>query len=1245
MVRYEQDISSHHVVIFQVKYVRRPQAEKEPHKWLLGIIQDEVTKVKSLIERGAKEYYLITNISGTSHLDVGSIDLMNKNLANILGIPCRCWWRDDLNRRLDNAWDLKWSYPELMTGPDLIRSVIESAFTEDRERRSSAIKAFVLEQFHADQLVKFKQVDLQNRLLDLFVDVPIVPPLNSQYAKRKNWTTAYIYDSPFRFIGNDINLYSEHFSSGFPMKRENGSATYLLSPRVHEISPWIVLEGAPGQGKSTITQYICQVHRMRLLDPDEIKKNLPDAYKGSESLEVIPEEHRSSHMCIPFRIDLRDLASWLSGQNPFNPNEPLRDIGSSHKSLEEFLAFHVDFTSGGLGFSASDLVAIAKKSNFLIVFDGLDEVADIQKRHEVVNTIHKGSRRLKNHAYSLQIIVTSRPAAFANSPGLPEKDFPRYSLDSLNKELIDKYAAKWMAAKKLDSRDRAEVQQILRDKLDQPHIKDLAKNPMQLTILLSLIYNRGASLPDKRTALYDNYVDLFFSREAEKTPVVRRNRDLLLGIHKYIAWVLHAEAECLGKNGSITQAELHQKILDFLNHQGHETTLVDELITGALERIVALVSRVEGTYEFEVQPLREYFAARHLYETARHSSICPKASGTKPDRFDAIARNFYWLNVTRFYAGCYDIGELPSLIDRLEELNSSEGYCYISHPRTLAAILLGDWVFSQHPKSTKKVMDLILDGIGLRYILPSASRRAGQGHPMILPEDCGKDELISHCFKLLSINPPLDFALDVIDLIQANKTSNKEIFDFWLDCLTSKSGLDRTKVFEHGFYLGLLSQPSLLSLSQLKYFCSDIPLDDCRAEILYRARRFDYFESTEDGLKVIINLILDRRYNYHLRRNNGQRSSSLLDHFNQATDAILYAYSFQNPRELPLSELFHNRLYWIDNSSADNTCYLSDSSLPSCFDDVQKCINTIDLARQILEQDAHTWATRLDPWNDLVETIRHYWGDVWICFHLANIASGIKSTQETCSDYSAFLSSSLPLCKRIRFARLKAGHHSWWANQIRNLHSESDKAMVLLVLITWASSKTIIKIIISIEYLVDNLSEPAWSNVFKSAEESLNLVSSSHRITHVDVTDISHALSPRAASLISLRMKQNSLKLLYSLYLKNYNGSDPLVLRRCYDMSIAFLSENYNSWNDVKNIIQKCYSNDMVSQEYESFRSRRMIASNAIPHDVATEILAQPCQYPGFLVALAEANMKERVAAEVVPVAQIAERDGWFEHL
>ena len=168
------------------------------------------------------------------------------------------------------------------------------------------------------------------------------------------------------------------------------------------------------------------------------------------------------------------------------------------------------------------------------MFDGLDEIAEIARRRDVVNEIDQGVERLSENSVALQVLVTSRPAAFANSPGLPETDFRYFKLGSLNPALIREYADKWIKARRLQEHEASEVKSILEQKLHQPHLRELARNPMQLTILLSLIHTRSSSLPDKRTALYDSYMDLFFDQKAEKSKVVKEHRDLLVNIHRFL---------------------------------------------------------------------------------------------------------------------------------------------------------------------------------------------------------------------------------------------------------------------------------------------------------------------------------------------------------------------------------------------------------------------------------------------------------------------------------------------------------------------------------------------------------------------------------------------------------------------------------------------------------------------------------------------------------------------------------------
>src|SRR5215217_7428429 len=63
-------------VVFQVKFVRKPHSIKDPHKWIIDVVKSEAPIIANLIPKGASAFYLLTNVPGTAHPDVGSIDLV-----------------------------------------------------------------------------------------------------------------------------------------------------------------------------------------------------------------------------------------------------------------------------------------------------------------------------------------------------------------------------------------------------------------------------------------------------------------------------------------------------------------------------------------------------------------------------------------------------------------------------------------------------------------------------------------------------------------------------------------------------------------------------------------------------------------------------------------------------------------------------------------------------------------------------------------------------------------------------------------------------------------------------------------------------------------------------------------------------------------------------------------------------------------------------------------------------------------
>ena len=301
---------------------------------------------------------------------------------------------------------------------------------------------------------------------------------------------------------------------------------------------------------------------------------------------------------------------------------------------------------------------------------------------------------------------------------------------------------------------------------------------MQLAILLHLVHVKGAALPEKRTTLYEEYMKLFFDRKAGKSPLVRRHRDLIIAIHGSLAWTLQLGAERGSGSGSITRPDLLLEIRRYLEEEQYNLGLADAILEGSVERVGALVSRVEGTFEFEVQPLREYFTALHLYRT---SPYCPPGEihkGTRPDRFGALTHNFFWTNVARFFCGFYDVGELGSLVDGLEQLDDEEGYKLINQPRYLALMLLSDYVFSQSPRTTRRLIKYVVKEPGFSRLIAGDSSSTQRS--LALPEAAGREDFREACIEKLSIERDIALQNNLHDMIAVN-TDPPRMKKIWLD--------------------------------------------------------------------------------------------------------------------------------------------------------------------------------------------------------------------------------------------------------------------------------------------------------------------------------------------------------------------------------------------------------------------------------------------------------------------------------
>jgi hypothetical protein len=1200
--------------VFQIKFVREPAKISDLHTWLETTIKKETPKVEDLISKGyeIEEYILITNVPGTAYLESGSIDRSDALLDEHISVPARMWWRDDLDRRCEARPEIVWSYPELLRGVDVLSSLAKQFPIAYDAARYTAVRKFVIEQREEDSKVRFQQIELTNDLLSLFIDVPA--SVSTKRDPRRHFPLAEAAAAVGERIARtsarkgEMKVSRKHQASLYAEEDQVGAAALLLDDTIADLYKFIVLEGGPGQGKSTLGQFICQMHRMKILDDPDIA--------------LVESYYRPASARLPIKVDLREYATWLSGKDPFLTEGDERRPHGTNKSLESFVAALISERAGGMDFGVGDLSAVAQKSSLLIVLDGLDEVADVSLRNKVVQEISSSVRRLKDSAASLQVIVTTRPSALAEVIGFPARLFESWSLSTLTLPLIVQYAEKWTVAEKLNTREKADLKRVLNDKLDQAHMRELARNPMQLTILLSVIRTRGASLPDKRTTLYDLYVDLFFARESGKNEVVQEFRDELIDIHRYLAWVLHAEAEKGRALGKIEASRLLEVLRDYLSSEGRDPELANKLFHGVTQRVVFLVGAVEGQYQFEVQPLREYFAAKFLYEDAPHSSVGNPRPGTIDERFDAIARNTYWQNVTRFYAGCFSKGELPALVDRLQVLCDEGDLALTAYPRALAATLAADWVFSQNPRSLKKVIELVLANDGYRSLIGSHPMSTPRSEDLILPDGCGRLELIDRCFEVLKNNNHSDIRFSVARLAQAN-SSVDELRDKWLQNLPSNHVDSIRNWLLSGYALGAISTcnpDDLFNAADL-----DALTNAGLVKVLAMAGRYELIDK-DTGLA---NIFLDQAFNGDISLYAGTIKHELTV-LPAIFQGIRYEALINHGESRATIASILNRHFGIRIAKK-----IAPSQHPAVSDIAQAFMTFTDLPSGAIRDD-------LQPWRELVTTISAIRpADTWATTRLAIGATHWnRRSSEPIPDVD-LIDANADIFLRVQRARRNNGSLKWWHRQLGLASSNDETMQVLQAAIAICGPLTLAKLLtLANEYIV-SLDD-------RSAKKLADLADFSYRQRRPkDLASvvIGKELHPRTFAILvrSLWSRATAIPA-FDQYLSHYDGSDEVVLGSLMEMRIFSLTQQGDeitgsAWPRILEAMRRSYDIGLEPQPYTAHVFSRIQAS--LPIEIARAVATHRNAYPCIAVDVAERSCLRHLAKQTAPLIDVASSKWW----
>lgn len=659
--------------IFQVKHHRTSDTRSGDARNL--VISDFANELKkNVINRKGNErvnyFFLLTNVASSKE----AIENVDKKRSEILkgntSLHADIWWQERIIAFLDQMPFLWNSFPELFAGRKV--PLLADIVSQENGMLPRAMRLALERQYKRDSLIKFKQIELEKSLGRLFVDLDVETKHLVREENRKLFLSGSIYPA-------NQNKYSD-FTDEYIFAGHSGSsitsALRVLMSEKTKAAKKLILEGGPGQGKSTITQMLAQIYRNEIL-----KKN-----------DISPEDRwlPVKKARIPIRIELRAFAEWL--------NENI------NKSVEEYLSNIIQNDSGGNNISVDNIHTIVEQSPVLLIFDGLDEVGNDELRDSVLMKISECTERFEEDLKcDLKVIVTTRPPAIA---GRREQlsEFNRLPIAPMNSERIQKYLDRWVSVQVQDEDDRESVKKSFNRRREETHVKALAQNPMQLSVLLHFIRLKGEAFPDRRAELYRDYFRTVIDRDVEKSPELRKQRDIIETLHQLLGYKIHSLSEAEQADGMLKRGQLLDIVQEWLNSQGYKVKTAGELFKLGEERLGLIVALKgegeEARYGYEIQPIREYFAAAFINE---------QIEGNAHDVYEAMLHRSYWKEVALFLAGLRRPNEKADLILRAKVADDDKDLGWRQHGRSITFQLLQEGVFGQAGQVYSEAINYLID--------------------------------------------------------------------------------------------------------------------------------------------------------------------------------------------------------------------------------------------------------------------------------------------------------------------------------------------------------------------------------------------------------------------------------------------------------------------------------------------------------------------------------------------------------
>ncbi|WP_158530020.1 hypothetical protein [uncultured Delftia sp.] len=461
-------------------------------------------------------------------------------------------------------------------------------------------------------------------LRQVFIDLPVatVPAPDRDRQSVALFLDRQLRSEPLslsRFFDRPAEASSKKHTSSKDSETEeemNGEHIEYFSPRSSHFAATLLI-GGPGQGKSTVSQLACQLHRVALLNSctaelSPAEQDLVESFEKNTSAsptEIQPTQLALPNLALfPLQVALPDFAAWLSTES----------AGNSRRGMPSFVRFVASLPSAKqAGITDEILLSMLKAMPSLIVLDGFDEVGATIDRKKIVEAANLLLRSLSENDGKTKLLVTTRPQGYAEeleSVGVP---FRKLYLAPLVKEEALAYADKLIAAKISGADQQKRAREQIHAAASESATVRLLTTPLQVTIMAALVQQIGRA-PRERWNLFSRYFSTIYDREIERNTyasgLLLEHRSHIERIHSRVALLLQVEAERQGgASARMSRDRLEEVIREVLSEdefgKEQQGELVKSIAEAAENRLVFLVEPEPGRFGFEIRSLQEFMAA------------------------------------------------------------------------------------------------------------------------------------------------------------------------------------------------------------------------------------------------------------------------------------------------------------------------------------------------------------------------------------------------------------------------------------------------------------------------------------------------------------------------------------------------------------------------------------------------------------------------------------------------------------